>query len=192
MPEPVDIFGHLKAANGCVIAETACGHDGDLEKLTQLIDSVAESGTKFIKFQLFYLEERALESEEEWHIFGRLLLQDEQWEKAVGYARSRQLGVITDVYGERSLTLAKRLGVDGFKVHSEDLLNSYFIARVAEEGQLLLISVGGASPASHRDPFRESRFRPMYGATREPTGSIRPCLTGSPAQPRAELIAGRT
>ena len=144
MPEPVDIFGHLKAANGCVIAETACGHDGDLEKLTQLIDSVAESGTKLIKFQLFYLEERALESEEEWHIFGRLLLQDEQWEKAVGYARSRQLGVITDVYGERSLMLAKRLGVDGFKVHSEDLLNSYFIARVAEEGQLLLISVGGA------------------------------------------------
>jgi len=137
-------FEQLIPENGHVIGEIACGHEGDIHKLEQLIDCVAESGTKLIKLQIFYLEERALEGENAWDIFRKLTLNEKQWQQAVEYARSKQLMIIADVYGEKSLSLAKKLSVDGFKIHSEDLLNSYFIAQVAEEGQLLFISVGGA------------------------------------------------
>ena len=36
------------------------------------------------------------------------------------------------------------------------------------------LAVRGESPASHRDPRRQRRVRPVQGATREHTGSIRP------------------
>ena len=46
-------FEELIPENGNVIGETACGHEGDIKKLKQLIDCVAESGTQIIKFQIF-------------------------------------------------------------------------------------------------------------------------------------------
>jgi len=137
-------FEQLVPENGHIIGEIACGHDGDPDKLKQLIDCVVEGGVQLIKFQLFSVEERAVRGEKAWDIFCRLELNEEQWSYAVNYARGKGLFIISDVYGEYSFSLAKRLEVDGFKIHSEDLLNSYFIAQVAKEKKLLFISVGAA------------------------------------------------
>lgn len=130
--------------NGCIIAETACGHEGDIARLKQLIDCVAESGARIIKFQIFSLEERAVKGEKAWDIFSRLELSEEQWYQVVRYAREKELIIVSDIFGEYSFNLARKLGVDGYKIHSEDLLNSYFIAKVAEEGKPLFVGVGGA------------------------------------------------
>ncbi len=137
-------FDELIPENGHIIGEIACGHEGNPDKLKQLIDCVADSGTSLIKFQMFSLEERAVEGEKAWDIFRRLELNEDQWHHAVHYARGKGLSVISDVYGVSSFSLARRLKVDGYKIHSEDLLNSYFIAQVAEEKKPLFISVGGA------------------------------------------------
>ena len=137
-------YEELIPENGYIIAEVACGHDGDVNKLKQLIDCVAESCAQIIKFQIFVLEERAVEGEKAWDIFSRLELNKEEWKQAVHYAQEKGLLVVADIFGEASFYLARQLGIDGFKIHSEDLLNSYFIARIAEEGKPLFIGVGGA------------------------------------------------
>jgi len=129
---------------GLVIGEVACGHEGDLKRLTELIDVVASGKADYIKFQIFELLERAVPGEEAWEIFKKLVLTPEEWEKAFLHARNKNLKILADVYGDFSFSLAKRLGVDGYKIHSEDLLNTFFIERVAKESKLLLISVGGA------------------------------------------------
>ncbi len=141
---PTLSFSHLIPENGHVIGEIACGHEGDIDKLFLLIDSVADGGAKIVKFQMFSLLERAVQGEKAWDIFSKLVLSEEDWERAVSYAREKELYIIADVYGEYSLSLAKRLGVDGYKIHSEDLLNSFFIAEVARESKLVFISVGSA------------------------------------------------
>jgi len=138
------LYQQLTPQNGYVIAETACGHCGDLEKLKQLIDCTADSGAKIIKFQIFKTEERAIKGKPEWDIFSRVELDDEEWEQAINYARRRNLIVFSDIFGKKSFSLAKKLGINCFKIHSEDLLNSYFIAQVAEEAEILLIGVGAA------------------------------------------------
>lgn len=129
---------------GYVIAETACGHGGDLNKLISLIDCAAESGAQIIKFQIFKTEERAITGQSDWDMFSHLELNQNQWRQAVNYARQHNLIIFADIFGKASFSLAKELKVDGFKIHSEDLLNNYFIARVAEENKILLIGVGGA------------------------------------------------
>ncbi|MFH1683613.1 MAG: N-acetylneuraminate synthase family protein [Candidatus Margulisiibacteriota bacterium] len=138
------LYEQLVPENGCVIGETACGHDGEFSKLKQLIDCVADAGAEIIKFQIFTPEERATPDHPEWEIFNKLALQENDWLEAVKYARERKLAVFADIFGDMSFSLAKKLGVDGYKIHSEDLLNSFFIARVAAEKKITMIGVGGA------------------------------------------------
>jgi len=140
----MDIFENLISENGFVIAETACGHDGDIVKLERLIDVVSESQAEIIKFQIFLPKERATVDHHEWQIFNDLALTKKEWAHAAKYARNKNLIIFADIFGNESFQIAKEIKVDGFKIHSEDLLNTYFIEKVAKTNQTLLIGVGGA------------------------------------------------
>jgi len=129
---------------GCVIGEIACGHEGDMEKFKELICCVSDSSAQIIKFQIFVPRERATPNHPEWKIFNDLALTEIEWQEAIQFARERNLTIFADIFGETSFQMAKNLGVDGFKIHSEDFLNSHFIAKVASEGKILIIGVGGA------------------------------------------------
>ena len=51
--------------------------------------------------------------------------------------------MFADVYGNFSFDLAKKLKVDGFKIHSEDFFNSYFIEKVIDTKKPTIINIGG-------------------------------------------------
>ncbi|MCF7907786.1 MAG: N-acetylneuraminate synthase family protein [Candidatus Omnitrophica bacterium] len=138
------LYENLLPKNGYVIGELACGHEGDFKKLKQLIEAVAVSGADGVKFQIFIPQERANKDHHEWDIFNKLAISEEDWKAAANYARQKKLAVFADIFGEASFQIAKRIGVDGFKIHSEDLLNTFFISRVAQENKILMIGVGGA------------------------------------------------
>jgi N,N'-diacetyllegionaminate synthase len=140
------LFDKLLPENGYVIGETACGHEGDIEKLKQLIDCAVYCGVKIIKFQIFIPEERVTKSHPEWDIFNKLFLTEEEWLQASVYAKKHGLIIFSDVFGDAGFSIAEKIGVDGYKIHSEDLLNTYFIEKVAATNKILLIGVGG----SHR------------------------------------------
>ena len=139
-----ELFEKFIPVNGYIIAETACGHEGDTKKLKKLIDCVAESGCQIIKFQIFKTFERAIKGNKEWDIFSKLELSDNQWKKYVEYAKNKGLYVFADVYGHESFSLAEKLNIDGYKIHSEDLLNTKFILEVCRSKKIVFIGVGGA------------------------------------------------
>ena len=120
----------LTPEKGIVIAEVACGHEGSFDRVKQLVDVVEKSDTDIIKYQIFYTSERAQKGEKEWDIFKGLTFDESGWEKVVEYSKSAGLSIMADVYGYKSFQLARDLKVDGFKIHSEDLLNSFFIRDV--------------------------------------------------------------
>ena len=138
------LFERLIPENGHVIGETACGHEGDINKLEELIDCVSDSQAKIIKFQIFLPIERATEDHPEWKIFNDLALSKNEWERAVQYAREKDLIILADIFGDASFDIAEEIKVDGYKIHSEDLLNTYFIEKVAKTNKIVLIGVGGA------------------------------------------------
>ncbi len=139
-------FKNISNYNPCMIAETACGHDGNLNKLKKLISIAKKAGAKVIKFQIYKLTERSIKGSNEEKIFKRLLLSDQDWKAAVTYARKNKLSIFADVFGNESFKLAKKLKVDGYKIHSEDTLNFTFIEKVLNSKKITLIGVGG----SHR------------------------------------------
>ncbi|MBT5400371.1 NeuB family protein [bacterium] len=138
------LFEKLKPENGYVIGEIACGHEGNIDKLEKIIDCIHSGGAQIVKFQIFIPEERATKNHPEWKIFNDLSLTEDEWMRAVKYARKRKLIILADIFGDIGFDIAERIKVDGYKIHSEDLLNSYFIKKVALTEKILLIGVGGA------------------------------------------------
>ena len=126
-----------------LIAETACGHNGNIKILKKLINIAKNCGVKTIKFQIFNINERAIPGTKEWSIFSKLELKEEEWKVAINYAKNMKFNIVADVYGDKSFTLASNLKVDAFKVHSEDFFNNYFITKVIKSKKPVLISTGG-------------------------------------------------
>lgn len=139
-------FDKLSNFNPCIIAETACGHNGDFKKLKTLIEIAKKSEAKAIKFQIYKLEERANKKTKEEKIFEKLLLTDSEWNKAVKFAHKKGLFIFADIFGYESLNLAEKIKVDAYKIHSEDTLNFDFIKNVIKTNKIVMIGVGG----SHR------------------------------------------
>ena len=134
----------LIQSNGFVIGEPACGHEGEIGNLKLLIDIAARAHADAIKFQIFTPPERATKDHPEWELFNRLALSEGDWHAGAEYAREKKLNVFADIFGDESFEIANAIGVDGFKIHSEDLLNTFFIEKIAKEGKVLMIGVGGA------------------------------------------------
>ena len=88
--------------------------------------------------------ERATENHPEWQIFNDLALTKNEWGRAVQYAREKDLIILADIFGDASFDIAEEIKVDGYKIHSEDLLNTYFIEKVVKTNKIVLIGVGGA------------------------------------------------
>ena len=107
-----DLFSKLQPNKGYVIAEIACGHEGDIIKFKRLIDCIAESGAQIIKFQIFTPLERATVDHSEWEIFNDLSLSKQEWHQAFDYARQYNLTIFADIFGEASFSIAKELAVE--------------------------------------------------------------------------------
>ena len=80
-----------KPSSPAVIAEIACGHEGEVSKFFDLVDAAKDCGACIIKSQIFLPEERASSTHPEWDVFNKLLFLPEEWNQIVNYARSRGL-----------------------------------------------------------------------------------------------------
>lgn len=130
--------------NGNVIAEIACGHNGSEKNFKKIIKYVKKTGCKIIKSQIFLTEERSTPNHSEWEIFKKLTLSERSWINIVKEAKKNKLIFFADIFGEQGLKIAKRAKVDGFKIHSENLLDYNFIEKVTKLNKPTLIGVGGS------------------------------------------------
>ena len=126
-----------------ILLETACGHDGKESVLKKLVNIAKNSGAKQIKFQIFNIEERAEPNTKEYKIFKPLILNENSWKKILNYTKKQKLSVFADVYGDYSFNLAKQNNVFGYKIHSEDFFNSFFIEKVINTKKPVLINCVG-------------------------------------------------
>ena len=126
-----------------LLLETACGHDGKEKTLKKLTDIAIDSGAKQIKFQIFSLDERSLPGTKERKIFEPLVLNRDIWYKIIRYCIKKKITAFADVYGEYSFKLAEKSNIQGYKIHSEDFFNSFFIEKVINTKKPVLINLGG-------------------------------------------------
>ena len=140
-----NIYNSFIPENGIVIAEVACGHEGSVFKFKKIIDKISLTKCKYVKSQIFLPSERSNINHSEWKIFNKLALKYSEWKIIIKHAKKKNLFFFADVFGLKGLEIAKKINVDGFKIHSEDFLNINFIEKVVKLNKPVLLGVGGAN-----------------------------------------------
>ena len=126
-----------------VIAEMANAHEGELEKAKKITLAAAKAGANAIKYQKFTANELAEPTHEFYSLYKKLEMTKKEWTILIKFAKKCGLKVFADVFGINSAKSCLDLGIDGFKIHSSDLMNPSLLRFLSKEKTPLLLSTGG-------------------------------------------------
>ena len=128
-----------------IIAELAQGYEGNIEQAILLLKAASAAGADAAKYQVIYADELCTSQYEHYALFRSLEMPDEAWIRIVNEASKQKIRIILDVFGDRSLALAERIGVREIMVHATDLTNMRLIETIrASTFPRVLLGVGGA------------------------------------------------
>lgn len=131
-----------------IVAELAQGFEGRPELASLLLKAAAAAGADAAKFRLVYADELATPDYKYYDLFRSLEMPDEVWSGLAISARDQGIGLYLDVFGERSLALAARIGAGTVKLHGTDIANLGFLARLADSPvRRVMLGAGGARAA---------------------------------------------
>lgn len=164
-----------------IIAEAAQGYlplegdAGSVDFALLLAKAAAVAGCDAVKFQVVYVEELAQPGNVHFDIFRRLEMPTEQWRRVREYARGLKLHFVADVFGARSLDVARAIGVDGIKIHSTSFFDHDLVRGALSLGCPVYFSMGGIEPDEvtafvARHKLRDNPHAALlYGFQAEPT-----------------------
>jgi sialic acid synthase SpsE len=135
-----------------VIAEVACAHEGDFDKLIRLIDIAIATNAGAVKFQILNAEAHITASHQIYDLVKTLEFSKEQWLEAITYLRNKSdILIMTDIYDEASIDIVKAVNPDMIKIHSADLNNYRLLRSAASLQKPTLIGVGASTIDEIRD-----------------------------------------
>jgi len=148
-----------------IIAEIGINHDGKLTVAKKMIDHAAKCNVDCVKFQTFRTEEFLADrtsmydykvrgkkvSENMFAMFKRLELPLSWYKELFHYAKKRGLILLTSVADKQSADMAEDLGIQAFKLSSEDLINLPLVEHVARKQKPLIFSTGMADEMEIED-----------------------------------------
>jgi N,N'-diacetyllegionaminate synthase len=141
-----------------VVAEIGLNHNGDPDIAHKMIDAIADAGCDCVKFQTFSAEEFCNDADEIYEytsqgrvvresmlkMFKRFELKREEFAKLFEHANQRGLVPLSTPTDRAAVDLLDDLDVEAFKVGSDDLVYTPFLAYVARKGKPVIISTGMA------------------------------------------------
>jgi len=126
-----------------IIAEVAQGYEGRPELARLLTIAALKSGADAIKFQLVYADELVTPDYKHHALFSSLEMEIQIWRELKDMIHEAGKSMFVDLYGEKSLEVAKELGVDGVKISTTDFYNDELRQAAIKEFSDVFISVGG-------------------------------------------------
>lgn len=126
-----------------VIAEVANSHQGDLKYFLKLIDQVAKIKPDAIKFQKFYADELLDKNHEKYELFKELEFSEKQWQKIITYTKTKKLTIFVDIFGIKSAKEISKMKINGYKIHSSDLVNPEILQYLSSKSEPVIITLAG-------------------------------------------------
>ena len=126
-----------------IIAEMAASHEGIFENAKKIIDETAKSGADAIKFQKFTADELAEKSHPDYQLYKSQEMSVNQWKNLINHAKTKNLLVFADVFGLKSAKTMADLNIDGYKIHSSDILNPSLLKFLSNQNKTILLSTAG-------------------------------------------------
>ena len=151
-------FGPIAAGRCFVVAEIGINHNGDPEIAHKMIDVIADAGCDSVKFQTFsaeefcndpnemfeYISQGKVVRESMLEMFKRFELKREEFAALFEHARQRNLVPLSTPTDRAAVDLLDGLGVEAFKVGSDDIIYTPFLDYIARKGKPVIISTGMA------------------------------------------------
>lgn len=128
-----------------IIAEIAQGFEGNPIYSNLFVRAAASAGADAVKFQLVYADELATPDYKYYDLFKSLEMDDEVWENLSNLATENNIALHLDIFGEKSLHLAEKIGAVAIKIHGTDISNKRLLNLVAESNiDHVILGAGGA------------------------------------------------
>jgi len=128
-----------------IIAEVAQGFEGNAKLAELLALGAIRAGADAVKYQLVFADELCTVDYPYYDFFKSLEMDEAVWEQVVSLGKASNKQVYFDVYGDRSLCLAKKLGATGVKISTTDFYNQTLIDEAFKTFARVFISIGGVA-----------------------------------------------
>tara|TARA_B100000787_G_C16075012_1_gene241727 strand:+ start:130 stop:507 length:378 start_codon:yes stop_codon:yes gene_type:complete len=109
------------------IAELTQGYVGKLDEALELIHAAKLSNADYVKIQIVYSEELSTKDYYACDIFKSLKF---DWLQIKNYSKKLNINLITEIFGEKSLKIAKHINSKFFKIHPTDINNYSLISKI--------------------------------------------------------------
>jgi sialic acid synthase SpsE len=144
-----------------VIAEVGANHNGSHKIASQMLEAIAKSGTKIVKFQYYTTKEVISDPERVVNygppgnqvrvtvgeMFDKISLEGELLKELIIEAKALGLVTIVTPFSEKGADFIANLDVDAIKVASSDVNHLPLLSHIAMMGKPVLISMGKSTLA---------------------------------------------
>lgn len=145
-----------KIASVTVIAEAGVNHNGDMALARRMIETAAEAGADYVKFQSFRADRLASrdaakaayqiaatgEVESQFEMLRRLELSDDDHRALMAHCRSCGIRFLSTPFDEERADFLAGLGVDRLKLPSGEVTNVPFLEHAGALGLPVILSTG--------------------------------------------------
>jgi len=125
-----------------IIAEVASNHSGDMLLAKKFIQTAAEAGVDFVKFQSSRFEDLISKDDPQAEWVQKTSLSDSAHFELMEECRKNNIAFLTTCFSQQRIDFLKTLHIDTIKVASPDLLSFSMIEKLAECFKNLIISTG--------------------------------------------------
>jgi N,N'-diacetyllegionaminate synthase len=109
-----------------------------------LIKASAKASADLVKFQMVYADDLAIPSYRHYHLFTSLEFNENQWLDLKNYANQFSIELCVDIFGEKSIEVANKIGIRHVKIHPTDINNEYILKQLNSENFIIYLGIGGA------------------------------------------------
>lgn len=142
-----------------IIAEAGVNHNGDINLAKQLIDTAADAGVDYVKFQTFnskklvsknaekasYQKENTKNKKEtQLTMLQKLELSKEAHYELISYCESKKIKFLSTGFDLESIQFLNDLDIDLFKVPSGEITNLPYLRKIGSLKKPVIISTGMA------------------------------------------------
>ena len=128
-----------------IIAEVAQGFEGNIEQSKLLVKAASSSGADIVKFQLVYADELSTKDYKIYNFYKSLEMSQREWKELSDYCKKLNIKLCFEIFGKKSLNLAKQLKIDIIKVHGTDVTNIGLLQLIkSSKIENIVLGIGGA------------------------------------------------
>jgi len=129
-----------------IIAETACSHDGSVDRLKKIIRNVVKSKFDAIQFQVWKHENIIDPLHKDKKILKKIQISYEDWVKIFQYTRKiGKIEIIACVYDLDAFNFCLKNNISRFKIHASDIGNENLIKQISKKAKRIDLSIGSTT-----------------------------------------------